>query len=111
MKIDPNLQPLGGAQSERVGNKRNGGVAPTGSSQNAGKAEGLRPATGEDTVSLSTVHGDVQHLTAALTDVPDVRTEKVGPLQQQVKNGQYKPDSEKLADALLSEQASRKFKA
>jgi flagellar biosynthesis anti-sigma factor FlgM len=111
MKIDPNLQPLGGAEPERVGSKRNGGVTPTGSSKTTAKPEGLQPASGEDTVSLSTVHSDVQHLTAALTHVPDVRTEKVGPLQQKVKNGQYKPDNEKLADALLSEQASRKFKA
>jgi negative regulator of flagellin synthesis FlgM len=107
MKIDPNLQPLGEAQPDRVSGKRSSGVAPKGSSQTAG----LQPASGQDTVSLSSTHGDVQQLTTALQNVPEVRTDKVNALQQQVKNGQYTPDNEKLAGALLSEQASRKFKA
>ncbi|HUI76027.1 MAG TPA: flagellar biosynthesis anti-sigma factor FlgM [Candidatus Acidoferrum sp.] len=107
MKIDPNLQPLGESQPDRVSGKRNGGVTSTGTSHTTG----LRPATGDDTVSLSSTHGDVQQLTTALQNVPEVRTDKVNALQQQVQSGQYIPDNGKLADALLSEQASLKSKA
>ncbi|HUL15549.1 MAG TPA: flagellar biosynthesis anti-sigma factor FlgM [Terriglobales bacterium] len=107
MKIDPNLQPLGESQPDRVSGKRNAGVTSKGSSQTTG----LQPASEEDTVSLSSTHGDVQQLTTALQSVPEVRTDKVNALQQQIQSGQYNPDNGKLADALLSEQASLKSKA
>jgi|GEM_PF-647732 flagellar biosynthesis anti-sigma factor FlgM len=107
MKIDPKIQFPNDSQPERVSGKRANDVAPKSGSQTTG----LSPTAGEDTVSLSGKHGDVQRLTAAVAQVPEVRAERIAALQSKVQSGNYKPDSEKIADAVISEQSTRKFKA
>ena len=107
MKIDSKVQFPNDSQPERVSGKRANDVAPKSGSQTAG----LAPAAGEDTVSLSGTHGEVQRLTSAVAQVPDVRAERISALQSKVQSGNYKPDSEKIADAVISEQGARKFKA
>lgn len=104
MKIDPRFQVPGDAQPERVSGKRNGAVNSKGSAPTSG----LRPVSGEDTVSLSSRHGEVQQLTAAAANVPEVRANRVEALQQQVRHNRYQPDNQKLADALLADAATRK---
>src|SRR5579883_3366221 len=59
----------------------------------------------EDTFQPSGRHAELQRLTAQAASVPEVRTEKVAPLQAKVQRGTYKPDSQKVADALISEQS------
>jgi anti-sigma28 factor (negative regulator of flagellin synthesis) len=39
--------------------------------------------------------------------VPEVRADRVSVLQQQVQTGNFRPDSEKVADAMIAEH--RKF--
>ncbi|MCM0755202.1 flagellar biosynthesis anti-sigma factor FlgM [Desulfovibrio aminophilus] len=70
-----------------------------------------RSATGEsksgDVVNLS---GDAKVLSAAMAaarEAPDVRTEKVRELKEQVKNGTYKPDIQKAARNLVRDDLSR----
>lgn len=108
MKIDPRL-PISGATEEpnQIKNSRSSGVQ-TGQSANT---SGAKPASGEDTVSISTRHSDLHSLSASLASVPEVRVNLVSALQQQVNSGQYKPDSQKIADAIIAEHASRSAKA
>jgi len=107
MKIDPKVQFPNEAQPERVSGKRaNEAQVKTGSPTAA-----LTPANGEDTVSLSGAHGEVQRLTSAVSQVPDVRTQRIAALQGKVRSGNFQPDSQKIADAVIAEQTARKFKA
>lgn len=94
MKIDPRTLLPAEVQSTAVKNSRT-------SAQPAAKgASGVKPATGEDTVNISSVHSDVQTLKATFASVPEVRVAKVSALQQQVNSGQYKPDAKKLRTPL-----------
>ena len=105
MKIDPRIQIPADSQTEGVGPQRKT-TGPVSSSN----AAGLAPASGEDTFSLSGAHADIQNLTNAIANVPDVRTDRVSALQQRVQAGQYQPDNGRIADALLAEQSSFKFR-
>lgn len=107
MKIDSKLQFPNDGQPERVSSQRTNPSQPKGTAASTG----AHPANGEDTVSLSGAHGDVQHLTAAVSQVPDVRAGRIAALQGKVRSGNFKPDSGQIADAIVSEQSHRKFKA
>ncbi len=107
MKIDPKLQFPNDAQPERVSGKRANDAQLKGGSS----VTGLNSTAGEDTVKLSAAHSEVQRLASAVSQVPDVRTEKIAALQGKVSTGNYKPDSTQIADAVIAEQTQRKFKA
>jgi flagellar biosynthesis anti-sigma factor FlgM len=99
MKIDPRIPITTDAQpDQRVANAQN--RAQTQASANA---SGVSPASGEDTVSLSGAHSQIQKLTASVANVPEVRSARVSALQQQVSSGKYQPKSQDIADAMLSE--------
>ena len=49
------------------------------------------------------VRGDVAKLKTALEDTPDVRSDKIEALQEQIKDGSYKVPSERIADIILDE--------
>jgi flagellar biosynthesis anti-sigma factor FlgM len=103
MKIDPRVQLPGDIQPDAVKASRKSGVQ----SPAASGAAGVKPSSGEDTVNISSAHGDVQTLSASLANVPEVRAPQVNALRQQVNSGQYRPDSQKVADALIVDQSSR----
>jgi flagellar biosynthesis anti-sigma factor FlgM len=103
MKIDPRIQFSGDSQPDAVKNSRKSGGASTG----AAGTSGVKPAAGEDTVSISSTHGDVQTLKASLANVPEVRIARVTALRQQVNAGQFQPDSLKVADAVIADHAGR----
>jgi flagellar biosynthesis anti-sigma factor FlgM len=107
MKIDPRLLLSGEAQPAAVKNSRNSGVRFNGSAD----ASGTKPVTGEDTVSISSAHSDLQTLAANLANVPEVRVDRANALQQRVSSGQYKPDSHKVADAMIAEHSRRSSRA
>jgi len=104
MKIDPTIQFPNDPQSDRVSNA----PARTVQSQSSSSSSGASSATGEDTFSLSSAHGEVQTLSANLANVPEVRSQRVSALQQRVQSGNYKPDSAKVADAIIADQSGRK---
>lgn len=104
MKIDPTIQFPSDPQSDRVTNA----PSKTTQSQSSGSSSGTSSAGGEDTFSLSSAHGEVQTLTANLANVPEVRNQRVAALQQRINSGSYQPDSQKVADALIADQAGRR---
>ncbi|HEY2461199.1 MAG TPA: flagellar biosynthesis anti-sigma factor FlgM [Candidatus Acidoferrum sp.] len=102
MIIDPRLQFPTDSQPEPLKNTRTSGAT----AQTAANNTGTKPAVGEDTVSISSTHSDIQTLTSNLANVPEVRTHRIDALQQSVTSGQYKPDSQKVADAILADPLS-----
>ena len=104
MKIDPKIPANGELQSGSVKN------TAVNTAQTQTRPAGVTATQSEDTFQASGRHAEVQRLTAQANAVPDVRTDKVAPLQAKVQNGTYKPDSQKVADALLSEHGSNSAK-
>jgi len=102
MKIDSTIQFPGDSQPDRVKDAR----SSTASKGPSGARDVLAPGA-EDTVSLSGKHGEVRNLASQLAHVPEVRADRVNALQQKVQTGNFRPDSEKVADAIIAEQ--RKF--
>jgi flagellar biosynthesis anti-sigma factor FlgM len=101
MKIDSQIQFPDDFRSSQADARKTGGLSPKGGSG----AAGIGSPTGEDTVRLSGTHSEVQSLSAALQQVPEVRGSQVTAFQEQVRSGQYQPDSGKIADALIADQA------
>ena len=107
MKIDPRVQSTGELQSDRVKDTKGSAVRP----QSDAKSAAANSATGGDTVQLSSKHAEIQQLSAQVANVPDVRADRVAPLQAKVQSGGYHPDSQKVADAMLTEQTRQTSKA
>jgi flagellar biosynthesis anti-sigma factor FlgM len=106
MKIDPRVQSTGELQSERVKDTKGNAVR----SQSGGQSGAANSVSGGDTVQLSSKHSEIQQLSAQMAHVPDVRVDRVAPLQARVQSGEYKPDSQKVADAMLAEQTRQTSK-
>jgi flagellar biosynthesis anti-sigma factor FlgM len=98
MSIDPRIQITGEAQSEAVQSART-----TDRQAAANKTPQVALGSGEDTVSISSTHQEVQSLKVSLANVPEVRTERVNSLRSQIQQGRYQPSSEKVADAIVAE--------
>jgi flagellar biosynthesis anti-sigma factor FlgM len=107
MKIDPRVQLPGDIQSDSVKNSRKSGTQTNGTSP----ASTTRSVAGEDTVNISSTHGDVQALKASLLNVPEIRIDRVNAFQQKVSTGRYVPSSEKIADAIIADHLNRAAKA
>jgi flagellar biosynthesis anti-sigma factor FlgM len=103
MKIDPTIQFPSDPQSDRV--TTSAGKTPP--AQSSGSTSATSSASGEDTFNLSSTHAEVQALAASFANVPEVRTQRVTALQQRVSSGAYQPDSLKVADAIIADQAGR----
>jgi negative regulator of flagellin synthesis FlgM len=54
-------------------------------------------------VNLSTTAKDVQALQNAISNLPDVREDKVQALRDQIEKGTYKVDAEKVAEKMVGE--------
>jgi len=107
MKIDPRIQSLNDPSTQQVKNTRTG--AP--SSKSASSSSGLTSSSGEDTVRLSSAHGEVQMLAAGLAQVPEVRSGLVQALQAKIRDGSYQPDSGEVADSIIKDHAGINAKA
>jgi flagellar biosynthesis anti-sigma factor FlgM len=57
---------------------------------------------GEDQAQLSGVHVQVQALAAQISQLPELRQEKVSALRQMVLGSSYQPSSEQVAEALFA---------
>ena len=60
-----------------------------------------QPADGSDTVEIS--NGEAARLNSLFDSIPDVRSEKVEALQQQIADGSYNVEPEALAESILEE--------
>ncbi len=56
-----------------------------------------------DTVVISDAAKRVQEARSQLNDIPDVREEKVSELRNQIQNGTYQIDADKIADKMIRE--------
>ena len=56
-----------------------------------------------DTVALSDAAKDIQEAQKQLEAIPEVREDKVAQLKEQIENGTYEIDEEKLADKILKD--------
>ncbi len=54
-----------------------------------------------DKVEISEEAREYQLAMRALKEVPEVRTEKVDTIKQEIQSGQYKPNAEQIADQIL----------
>jgi flagellar biosynthesis anti-sigma factor FlgM len=107
MKIDPRIPSTVETQNGQV---KAANTAAT-KAQSPERAASAATVPSGDTFALSQKHGEIQQLSVQLASVPEVRTEKVAPLQAQVKSGNYKPSPVKTADAILAEQTRKSAKA
>jgi negative regulator of flagellin synthesis FlgM len=103
MRIDPNQLP-GNVQPDNVDQAKKSGAQPSDANASAGNS----PLGIEDTFQLSGTLGQVQQLKAQLAQTPEVRSDRVAALRQQVQQGTYKPTNEQIANAMISELGSGK---
>ena len=59
--------------------------------------------TKTDTVALSNAAKDIQEAQKQLEAIPDVREDKVAQLKEQIENGTYEINEEKIADKMLKD--------
>lgn len=104
MKIDPRIQATE-LQNTQVENTKTGGVKTALTFD-----PGAKGVAAGDTVQLSGRHHEATQLTSQLANVPEVRLDRVAAFQTQVQHGAYKPDSSKVADAILAQQSNRTVK-
>lgn len=60
-----------------------------------------KPGFKSDKVEISSEARDYQVAMQALKDVPEVRSEKVNAIKEQISSGQYKPNAEQIAEQIL----------
>jgi negative regulator of flagellin synthesis FlgM len=65
-----------------------------------------RANIGEDSVELSHSARDLQKAQKALSDLPEIREDKVAALKQQIENGTYDIRADKIAANMLRESLS-----
>jgi negative regulator of flagellin synthesis FlgM len=78
---------------------------PLSGKEDAGRQTGKTSGQEFDRVELSTRKDEVEKLEKAINELPDVRSEKVASLRQQIADGTYHIESTKVAEKIL---ASRK---
>ena len=69
-------------------------------------AKSTGKASGSDSVKPDKVDvagGDVAAFAAQINDIPDVRSDRIEALQQEISNGTYKVPSDELAEIILGE--------
>lgn len=87
-----------------------GGTRPVSGTGSTARASETSPVSGvsqQDRVEVSGRTAEISRFVGAAESAPDVRTEKVEPLTQQVRSGQYEVKPEKVADALVKESTKR----
>jgi flagellar biosynthesis anti-sigma factor FlgM len=97
MKVDPNSQSLANVSSDAVQN------AKTTRTQESTSGSGASQTDGTDTVQFSGKFAEVQQLTSQVQQFPDIRSERVLALKQQIQQGTYKPAASDVAAAILSD--------
>ena len=95
MRIDLHYGPQSTPESDRSGQQKNQVAGTT--------AEQVQ--LGQDQAMFSGAHIQVQALAAQASLLPEIREEKVQSLRQTVQSGQYHPDPEKIASALVAQMA------
>lgn len=74
-----------------------------GSGPSTSQSSSATVGSSQDQAQLSVDNGTIQQLTASLSQVPDVRQERVEALRQAVSNGTYQVSDQQLSDAIASD--------
>jgi flagellar biosynthesis anti-sigma factor FlgM len=80
-------------------------ISPVGSIQTVNKIEQVRKkmsSSGNDLVTVSDKAQIYQNLIQKAKELPSVREEKVKNLAEQLANGDFQPDTQKIAEKLLN---------
>ena len=73
-----------------------------GDNKSAAKSGGGTPSTGgTEQIAISSKAKDIQKATEAVNTAPDIRTEKVERIKNEIAKGDYRVSSEDLADKAL----------
>ena len=59
--------------------------------------------TKSDQVSISNEAKEIQNIKETLEDKPEIRQEKVDQIKNQIQNGTYQVDSQKIAEKIISD--------
>ena len=94
MRIDLNYGPQSVPESERA------------QSQGAAASSSNRASLGDDQAQISAAHVQAQALTAQALQLPEIRQQRVEVLRQVVLAGQYHPQPESVAGAMIAHMAS-----
>ena len=70
--------------------------------QRANKPQAAPTSSFMDQLQISSKGKDIQIAKAAVAQAPDVRSEVVNPIKEQIKSGNYEVDAESLAEKLFS---------
>lgn len=90
MRIDGALPVPENQQTQKVAN--------SGASASQGRSAPIN--AGQDQAQLSVDSGTVQLLQAKLSQLPDVRQDRVGALRQSINSGSYQVSDQQLANAI-----------
>ncbi len=93
MRIDLNYAPQAAPESDRTRPQ-----SPT----TADNPSAAKTVTGEDQAQLSGAHTQVAALAAQASQLPEIREQRVQALRLAVDRGQYQPDAQKVAGALIA---------
>ncbi|HXZ43115.1 MAG TPA: flagellar biosynthesis anti-sigma factor FlgM [Terriglobales bacterium] len=93
MKVDLNASNLSGIISSQGSQSANPAVSDSSPSE----------PLGEDKATLSGDSTNAQNLTTKALEIPEVRQDKVEALRAAIKNGDYKIEPSKIAEAMIQE--------
>jgi len=93
MKVDLNASNLSGIISSQGSPSPSPAVSGT----------TLPESPGEDKATLSGDSANVQNLTTKALELPEVRQDKVEALRAAIKNGDYKIEPSKIAEAMIQQ--------
>jgi len=109
MRVDFTNLGLEAPEKSKASRAGSAGTASASGAQ-TGASAATEGGAGVDQTSLSFDQAKVQSLATQALAAPEVRQEKVGPLQQAVASGNYTVDSGKVADAVAAELASGRIR-
>jgi negative regulator of flagellin synthesis FlgM len=76
---------------------------PSASVKKKDKIELSTPPQQTDTVSIAQTGQEINQYTEAMAELPDIREERIAPIQAALKKGTYSVSSKDLADKLIQE--------
>jgi negative regulator of flagellin synthesis FlgM len=56
----------------------------------------------DDQVSISSKGKDILNLTTAVKDAPEIRTEQIGKIKQDIESGDYNVEGKKVAEKIIN---------
>jgi negative regulator of flagellin synthesis FlgM len=72
-----------------------------GDNKSVGKSQGASATSGSEQIAISSKAKDIQKATEAVSTAPDIRTEKVERIKNEIAKGDYRVSSEDLAEKVL----------